>query len=144
MAHSITHHRSGGITRFGIYAVTTTVLLGVANLAHAQATATPSKPQPGMGSPSSVAMNKTMSSMMKSMENVPMSGDTDRDFAATMRIHHQGAVDMAQAEIDGGKDPQLKAMAKKIISAQKKEIAEFDQWLAKHKATAWSNTPVQK
>lgn len=27
----------------------------------------------------------------------------------------------------------MKAMARKIIAAQKKEIAQFDQWLAKHK-----------
>ena len=113
--------------------MTVTFLLGITSLAHAQGTATPGKTQPGMGSPSSMAMNKTMSSMMKNMDTMPMSGDTDLDFAALMRMHHQGALDMAQAEIDGGKDPQLKAMARKIIASQKREIEEFDRWLAKHK-----------
>ena len=49
-----------------------------------------------------------------------------------MRIHHQGAIDMANAELSGGKDPQMKKMAKAIITAQKKEIAQFDAFLSKH------------
>lgn len=75
------------------------------------------------------AMLKDMSSKMSSM---PMSGDQDVDFAMMMRIHHQGAIDMANAELSSGKDPQMKKMAKAIITAQKKEIAQFDAYLAKH------------
>jgi uncharacterized protein (DUF305 family) len=40
---------------------------------------------------------------------------------------------MAQMELKDGKSPAMKKMAKQIISAQKKEIAMFDQWLAKAK-----------
>lgn len=40
---------------------------------------------------------------------------------------------MAEIEIKNGKSPEMKAMAKQIIEAQKKEIAQFDQWLAKQK-----------
>lgn len=50
-----------------------------------------------------------------------------------MKMHHQQALDMAQIEIAQGKSPEMKAMAKKIVSAQKKEIAEFDNWLSKQK-----------
>jgi uncharacterized protein (DUF305 family) len=71
--------------------------------------------------------------MMKSMESMKTTGDPDRDFAMMMKMHHQGAIDMAQMELKSGKDASLKAMAKKIIAAQQKEIKEFDQWLAKHK-----------
>ena len=46
------------------------------------------------------------------MTSMPMSGDPDVDFAMMMRIHHQGAIDMANAELSNGKDPQLKKMAK--------------------------------
>ncbi|AFK64237.1 hypothetical protein TKWG_23175 [Advenella kashmirensis WT001] len=35
-------------------------------------------------------------------------------------------------ELDKGKDPQLQAMAKEIIAAQKKEIAQFDQWIEQY------------
>ena len=84
----------------------------------------------------SMAMKQSMSGMMKGMQEMPMSGDTDRDFAAMMKVHHQGAIDMAQAELASGKDPQLRKMAQNIISAQKKEIKEFDDWMKKHPGNA--------
>ena len=70
---------------------------------------------------------------MESMRNMEMSGDVDKDFAMMMKMHHQQALDMAKMEIAHGKSPEMKAMAKKIMSAQKKEIAQFDKWLAKQK-----------
>ena len=77
-----------------------------------------------------------MKGMMKDnndkMSSMKMTGNTDVDFAMMMRIHHLGAIDMAQAELRDGKDPQMKKMAKAIISAQKKEIAQFDKFLAKN------------
>ena len=36
-------------------------------------------------------------------------------------------------ELANGKSADMKAMAKQIITAQKKEIAQFDKWLAKQK-----------
>jgi len=67
-----------------------------------------------------------------------MTGNVDVDFAMMMRIHHLGAIDMAEAELRGGKDPQMKKMAKSIIAAQKKEIATFDKFLVKQ------GQPVEK
>ena len=78
-------------------------------------------------------MSHTMDSMDGKMKSMPMSGDVDYDFAMMMRIHHQGALDMAKSELDNGKNPEMRTMAKKIIAAQKKEIAQFDKWIAKHK-----------
>jgi len=78
-------------------------------------------------------MRSSMMVMRKHMDAMKSSGDIDQDFAAMMRIHHQGAVDMAEMELKKGKDPQMKQMAKGIIAAQNKEIAQFDQWLAQHK-----------
>lgn len=78
-------------------------------------------------------MKKSMESMSKQMASTPMTGDADRDFATMMRIHHQGAIDMAQAELATGKDPQMRKLATEIIAAQKKEIALIDRWLNKMK-----------
>jgi len=78
-------------------------------------------------------MSHTMQDGMKKMDSMKMSGDVDKDFAMMMKMHHQQALDMAQIEIDQGKSPEMKAMAKKIVTAQKKEIAEFDTWLSKQK-----------
>ena len=77
-----------------------------------------------------------MKSMMKEnndkMASVKTSGNPDVDFAQMMRIHHQGAIDMAQSQLRDGKDPQLLSMAKDIISAQKKEIAVLDAFLVRN------------
>ncbi|MCI2811323.1 DUF305 domain-containing protein [Eoetvoesiella caeni] len=78
-------------------------------------------------------MRGSMMNMRKQMDAMKSSGDIDHDFAAMMRIHHQGAVDMAELELKKGKDPKMQQMAKDIIAAQNKEIAQFDQWLAQHK-----------
>ncbi len=78
-------------------------------------------------------MKQSMMSGMDGMQKMQMSGDTDKDFAMMMKIHHQGALDMAQMELTHGKSPVMKAVAKNIIAAQKKEIAQFDRWLATQK-----------
>lgn len=141
MAHPMTNRRRPSPARRRLYALAAIACLCGGSLANAEGTAPSTKSQQAAGS---MEMKKSMSGMMKNMESMPMSGDADRDFAAMMRMHHQGALDMAQAELDGGKDPQLKAMAKKIISSQKKEIAEFDQWLGKHKTSSGPAMPAQK
>jgi uncharacterized protein (DUF305 family) len=50
-----------------------------------------------------------------------------------MKVHHQQALDMAKIELAKGKSPEMKVMARKIIVAHQKEIAEFDKWLGSHK-----------
>ena len=66
------------------------------------------------------------------MAATPMTGNPDIDFAMMMVAHHQGAIAMAQTEIDTGKDPVMIKAAKKIIAEQKKEINQFEDWLKKH------------
>jgi uncharacterized protein (DUF305 family) len=85
------------------------------------------------GATGSDAMKHSMMAGMDSMQTMPMSGDTDKDFAMMMKVHHQQALDMGQIELDQGKSPAMKAMARKIIAAQKKEIVQLDQWLGKQK-----------
>ena len=65
----------------------------------------------------------------KHTEGMSMTGDVDYDFAVNMRMHHQMAVDMSQAQLKNGKSPKLRTMATNIIAAQKKEIAVLDQWI---------------
>jgi len=63
-----------------------------------------------------------MTRMMTGMEVSP-SGDVDRDFAAMMIPHHQGAIDMAKAELRYGHNEQLRRLAQEIVVAQQQEIA---------------------
>jgi len=69
----------------------------------------------------------------KHTEGMSMTGDVDYDFAVNMRMHHQMAVDMSQAQLKNGKSPKLRTMATNIIAAQKKEIAVLDQWIKESK-----------
>jgi methionine-rich copper-binding protein CopC len=62
-----------------------------------------------------------MTQMMSGM-NIKPSGDIDRDFAAMMIPHHQGAIDMARAELRYGKNEQLRRIAQEIIIDQLQEI----------------------
>lgn len=77
-------------------------------------------------------MRKPMMQGMKDMASMPMTGNTDHDFAMMMKKHHQLALDMANVQLQHGKDAKLRNIEKNIIMSQKKEIEEFDQWLAKH------------
>lgn len=63
-----------------------------------------------------------MTKMMAAMAVAP-SGDVDADFVATMVPHHQGAVEMAQAELRYGHNEQLRRIAQEIIVDQTQEIA---------------------
>ena len=89
------------------------------------------KTMPAMDMKHSTDMKSMMSDMNDKMTAMKPTGNTDVDFAMMMRVHHQSAVTMAEAELQNGKDPQMRAMAKDIIRAQKKEIAVFDKYLAK-------------
>ena len=63
-----------------------------------------------------------MTKMMIDMGIRP-SGDVDTDFVAMMVPHHQGAIEMAQAELRYGRNEQLRRMAQEIIVTQQQEIA---------------------
>src|SRR4030088_2042896 len=63
------------------------------------------------------AMNKMMADM-----TIKPTGDVDRDFVAMMIPHHQGAIDMAKAELKYGHNEQLRRMAQEIVVTQQQEI----------------------
>jgi uncharacterized protein (DUF305 family) len=77
------------------------------------------------------AFKMASDNMMHAMMREP-SGDADKDFTMMMIPHHQGAINMAKVELQYGKDPQLRAMAEKIIAAQEAEIAELQKWQQEH------------
>jgi hypothetical protein len=62
-------------------------------------------------------MNKMMADM-----TIKPTGDVDRDFVAMMVPHHQGAIDMAKAELKYGRNEQLRRIAQEIIVTQQQEI----------------------
>ena len=68
-------------------------------------------------SENAAAMNKMMTDM-----TIKPTGDVDRDFVAMMVPHHQGAVDMAKAELNYGHNGQLRRLAQEIVATQQQEI----------------------
>ena len=86
---------------------------------------------PAMEKPAE-GMSHSMMSNMDNMKKMKSTGDVDKDFAMMMKMHHEGALDMAKMELASGKSPELKKMAKEIIASQTKEIARFDTWLKNH------------
>jgi uncharacterized protein (DUF305 family) len=81
-------------------------------------------------------MKDMMRGMGEKMSSMVMTGNHDVDFAQMMRIHHEGALDMAQMELKNGKDASMRKMARSIINAQRKEIVLIDRFLAKHGSRA--------
>src|SRR5437762_12078674 len=63
-----------------------------------------------------------MKKMMVDMEIQP-TGNVDRDFAAMMVPHHEGAIAMAIAVLRYGHNEQIKRLAQEIIVTQRQEIS---------------------
>jgi uncharacterized protein (DUF305 family) len=72
-----------------------------------------------------------MADMNSQMNQGMQAADIDVAFICGMIPHHQGAIDMAKAELQYGDDPWAKQLAQGIIAAQEKEIAEMKDWLGK-------------
>jgi len=74
-------------------------------------------------------MTEANARMHAGMMNARFTGDPDRDFARMMIAHHQGAIDMALAELRYGKDKRLRRLAQQIVVDQQQEIAVMHQAL---------------
>ena len=58
-----------------------------------------------------------------------------RLYLEQMTAHHQGAIEMAQDEVEGGQTPQAVALAEKVVADQQAEITEMEQMLQELPAT---------
>jgi uncharacterized protein (DUF305 family) len=77
-------------------------------------------------------MMDIMHENMMQMDALTMTMDPDNDFAMMMKVHHQGAINMANEEKSRGDNAAMKAIADRIIAAQTAEITEFTSFLAGH------------
>jgi uncharacterized protein (DUF305 family) len=112
--------------------------------AHGTATAAPALPaiclenaashdMPAMPAHNSGPHGDLMAGMDK-MNADMMAGATATDldvaFICSMIPHHQGAIDMAKAELAAGDEEFPRDLAEAIIAAQEEEIAQMLAWLA--------------
>jgi uncharacterized protein (DUF305 family) len=80
-------------------------------------------------------MMQAMDRMDSGMRAAKPTDDPDRDFAAMMIPHHQGAIDMAKAELIYGHDPVLRRLAEGIIVEQQQEIELMQRSLNERSAS---------
>jgi uncharacterized protein (DUF305 family) len=80
------------------------------------------------------SMEASMTQMDRGMAAAPMNDNVDHDFATMMIPHHQGAIDMAKAELTYGKDPVMRRLAEEIIVDQQSEITAMQLWINKNAA----------
>lgn len=89
---------------------------------HAAAATVPTVFVASRDKPYGALVEDAMAIMDDGMARAPMTGDADHDFASMMVPHHQGAVDMAKAELLYGTNPVLRRLAQEIIVTQGQEI----------------------
>jgi hypothetical protein len=89
-----------------------------------------------MGGNRQVGMNMGMNDMMEQLSG--KTGDEfDKAFITTMIMHHQGAIEMADAAKTSSQRGEIKKLSDDIIAAQTKEINEMKIWYK-----SWFNTEV--
>ena len=123
-----------GLKKISIVIAASSLAFPALSYAQSNSAGAPHKMTMPMAEPSTangMDLMAAMTKMRSQMDSMKMSGNVDDDFAMMMRAHHQGAIDMAKAELSSGKDAELRKMAQKTIDDQTKEIAKLDKWIAK-------------
>ena len=111
-------------------AIATSNLLGAGSTsAQSQAqTASPTATDAGTKQMDHGDMNHSSMAHSASMDLGPAKAELDRRFIDAMAPHHQGAVAMAKETQQKAKRPEIQKLAQEIITSQKAEIQQMQQW----------------
>ena len=83
----------------------------------------------GMDHGSGAGMSGMMSEEdMSALEDAQGTGAAQL-YLEQMTVHHEGAVEMAQEQIEQGQNPQAVELARQVVADQEAEIAEMEQML---------------
>lgn len=106
---------------------------GGAHAGHGEAKAQ-MDPSAGHSKMGSDELHQHMQTSAQKMSQMPMTGDLEHDFMASMRQHHLDGIEMSKVALKHAKDAKARQFAQKTIRMQEKDVKELDAWLAKHKA----------
>lgn len=84
-------------------------------------------PNGAMMGDANMSMGAAMADMMAGLDG-KRGDEFDRAFLVEMIVHHEGAVEMAEAALLNAKHAEVRDMAHAIIDAQTTEIAQMKKW----------------
>lgn len=88
--------------------------------------------------------DEDMAEMMKEMEVDP-TGNASLDFLEGMIPHHEAAIEMSESYLKyGGKNQELKKLARDIIDAQTTEIDQMERLIEEIEASGLTDTEKEK
>ncbi|POH72485.1 DUF305 domain-containing protein [Arthrobacter glacialis] len=86
------------------------------------------------GEPTAMSGTMSMNGMMSAADleklTAAQGNEASKLFLTQMIAHHEGAVEMAQSEVTGGKNADAVALAKSIVASQESEIKDMKDLLA--------------
>lgn len=74
-------------------------------------------------------LGKAMNDLAYDLDTMKLTGDPDIDFSRIIRRHHRAGMDMSKAELEAGTDTTQKALARRIINREEKEVSELSDFL---------------
>jgi uncharacterized protein (DUF305 family) len=86
----------------------------------------------GGDGPAVIRAYQDINSRMHQNMSLSLTGNPDMDFIRGMVPHHDGAVEMARALLQFGKDPELRKLADDVIRTQNDEITVMKAWFQKN------------
>ena len=92
----------------------------------------PAAAQPAAGGSAQQAYLASMQKMHGDMEAGVRNPDPDQAFVRGMIAHHRAAIEMAQIQLQHGKDAQQRHLAQEIITKQQREVEEMSAWLKRN------------
>ena len=69
---------------------------------------------------------------MKARMAAAVGSSAEHTWAAKMREHHRGAIEMTEPHLGQFQDAELRQMAQRTVEMQRKDIAELEKWLQGH------------
>lgn len=77
-------------------------------------------------------LQQIMTQMMQAMNQMEMTCDPDIDFARMMIMHHEAGIEVAEAELQYGHEPEAKELAQKTIVGNQASKERLEAFLAAH------------